>query len=370
MQAPSRITASLASAIGNMKGSSGASLVPATRRMRPVVEYPSPSMLCRRPTVTSSRAVIWFRVSVPVLSEQMAEVEPRVSTDRSRLTMAPFSARARVPPESSMVTTAGRPVGMAATARLMPTRKSVSKSSPRTRPSTMIRTRAAAAMIVISTVIWSSCLVSGVFSCSTPLSMAEMWPTSLAMPVSVTTISPRPRVTCEFMYAMSTRSPSGTSLPGTGSTRFGDRRALSGEPRLLDLQRRRHQDPAVRRHLVAGLEADDVPGDQVLGRDLDDLAVALDAGGDDQHLPQRGDALGGLALLVQAHHGVEHGQAEDDQPGRDVLERDDADDGRSDQDQLHQVAVLAQKRPPGGLLRLLGQLVRPVPLPPLAPRPN
>ncbi len=138
-------------------------------------------------------------MSVPVLSEQMAEVEPSVSTERSRLMMAPFSARARVPPESSMVTTAGSPVGMAATARLMPTRNRSSKSSPRTRPSTMISARAAAAMIVISTVIWSSCLVSGVFSCSTPLSIAEMWPTSLAMPVAVTTISPRPRVTCEFM---------------------------------------------------------------------------------------------------------------------------------------------------------------------------
>ena len=54
-------------------------------------------------------------------------------------------------------------------------------------------------MIVMITVIWSSCLVSGVFSCSTPLSIPEMWPTSLAIPVAVTTISPRPRVTCEFM---------------------------------------------------------------------------------------------------------------------------------------------------------------------------
>ena len=60
-------------------------------------------------------------------------------------------------------------------------------------------TSAAAAMIVISTVSWSSCLVSGVFSCSTPLSIPEMCPTSVAIPVAVTTISPRPRVTCEFM---------------------------------------------------------------------------------------------------------------------------------------------------------------------------
>ena len=113
------------------------------------------------------------------------------------------------------------------------------------------------------------------------------------------------------------------------------------------------------------------PGHQLLGRDLDELTVAADARRHDQHLAQRGDALGGLALLVQTHHGVDHGQADDDQPGRDVLQGDDADDRRADQHELHQVAVLAQERLPARLLGLLGQLVRPVPLPTLdAPRPR
>ena len=75
-------------------------------------------------------------------------------------------------------------------------------------------------MIVIRTVSWSSWRVSGVFSCWTWLSIPEIWPTSVDIPVPVTTISPRPRVTVEFMYAMSRRSPSGTSSPGTGSTAF------------------------------------------------------------------------------------------------------------------------------------------------------
>jgi hypothetical protein len=47
-------------------------------------------------------------VSVPVLSEQIAEVEPSVSTDRSRFTIAPFAASACVPSESIVVTTAGQ----------------------------------------------------------------------------------------------------------------------------------------------------------------------------------------------------------------------------------------------------------------------
>ena len=54
-------------------------------------------------------------------------------------------------------------------------------------------------MIVIRTVSWSSWRVSGVFSCWTPASIPEICPTSVAMPVPVTTISPRPRVTVEFM---------------------------------------------------------------------------------------------------------------------------------------------------------------------------
>ena len=54
-------------------------------------------------------------------------------------------------------------------------------------------------MIVISTVSWSSCRVSGVFSCWTWLSIPEICPTSVVIPVAVTTISPRPRVTVEFM---------------------------------------------------------------------------------------------------------------------------------------------------------------------------
>ena len=131
-------------------------------------------MLNRRPTTTNWRAVIWFKVSVPVLSEQMADVAPKVSTERSRLMMAPFVARSRVPKDRSIVTTAGRPVGIAEMARLIPTRKIWSKSSPRMRPSTTMKTSAAAAMIVMTTVSWSSCFVSGVFSCSTPLNIPEM----------------------------------------------------------------------------------------------------------------------------------------------------------------------------------------------------
>lgn len=56
-------------------------------------------------------------VSVPVLSEQMTEVQPRVSTEGRDLTIAFFLAIRRVPKAKQVVITAGRPSGMAATAK-------------------------------------------------------------------------------------------------------------------------------------------------------------------------------------------------------------------------------------------------------------
>lgn len=44
---------------------------------------------------------IWFVVRVPVLSEQMTEVHPRVSTDGRLLTIAFFLAILRVPKHNS-----------------------------------------------------------------------------------------------------------------------------------------------------------------------------------------------------------------------------------------------------------------------------
>jgi hypothetical protein len=57
--------------------------------------------------MVNSRAVILLSVNVPVLSEQIAETDPSVSTEGSRLTMALWLARTRVPIEYSVVTTVG-----------------------------------------------------------------------------------------------------------------------------------------------------------------------------------------------------------------------------------------------------------------------
>ena len=60
---------------------------------------------------------------MPVLSEQIADVAPSVSVERSRLTIALASASSRVPRERIVVTTAGRPVGIAAIANATATVK-------------------------------------------------------------------------------------------------------------------------------------------------------------------------------------------------------------------------------------------------------
>ena len=66
--------------------------------------------------VTNFTALIWFVVNVPVLSEQITEVHPKVSTDGSFLTIAFCFAIFLVPSAKHVVITAGKPSGIAATA--------------------------------------------------------------------------------------------------------------------------------------------------------------------------------------------------------------------------------------------------------------
>ena len=60
---------------------------------------------------------IWLVVKVPVLSEQITDVHPRVSTEGRDRTIEFFLAIRLVPKARQVVMTAGRPSGIAATAR-------------------------------------------------------------------------------------------------------------------------------------------------------------------------------------------------------------------------------------------------------------
>ena len=78
------------------------------------------------------------------MSVQICEVLPRVSTEASRLTIAPRRASRVVPMARVNATTAGSPSGIAATARETALTNSAAKSCPRTSPSTNTTTMTAA----------------------------------------------------------------------------------------------------------------------------------------------------------------------------------------------------------------------------------
>ncbi len=168
------------------------------------------------------------------------------------------------------------------------------------------------------------------------------------------------RVHVGHVYPVAERS----LVVGHGIDRLQDGHALAGEGRLLDLQRGRDEQTTIRRDLVTGLEEHDVTGNELLGRDFGHNTPAADVGPDHEHPLQRRDALRRLAFLIQAENRVGHRQAEDDEPGAELLKGDDADDRGAHEDELHQVAVLAHERVPTGLLVPLGEPVGAVRLAP------
>ena len=85
-------------------------------------------------------------VKVPVLSDAMISVEPSVSTAGNLRTIELRLARVVVPKERTMVTMAGSPSGIAATARATATIKPSNGCSPRTKTPTRKVTAAMATM--------------------------------------------------------------------------------------------------------------------------------------------------------------------------------------------------------------------------------
>jgi hypothetical protein len=139
---------------------------------------------------------------------------------------------------------------------------------------------------------------------------------------------------------------------------LGGGHALPGQRGLVDLQRGRRQQPPVRGHDIARLNRDDVPGNQLAGGDLRQLAVPPHPGLDDHHLLQGGDGRGGLPLLLQAHDRVVQRQQDQQQTGAELLERVQAADTGSEQHELHRVRVLAPERAPARLGPASGELIR------------
>src|SRR5664280_2240554 len=214
---PSRRAASLHSAIATRASWSGGTGSPSVERTCPLAVYPSPLTVNVRSAACSTRAVIWLRVSVPVLSVQMCEVQPSVSTAASRLTIAPWRASRVAPMARVNATTAGRPSGMVATARDTAVRNSSVNDWPRSSPRTKTTSTTAPASAVSVRASWSIWRCSGVRSDLAPASNPAMAPIWVPVPVAVTTKTARPRVTMVFMKTMSMRSASGVPESATAA---------------------------------------------------------------------------------------------------------------------------------------------------------
>ena len=89
---------------------------PPSCRTWPSFAYPSPVIWYVESAVTADTTIISMSVSVPVLSEQIRETEPRVSTAGRRRMMAWRWAMRCTPMASVIVISAGNPSGMAETA--------------------------------------------------------------------------------------------------------------------------------------------------------------------------------------------------------------------------------------------------------------
>ncbi len=172
-----------------------------------------PETVYRSVGVSTSTAVIWFIVRVPVLSELIAEVNARVSTDGSSFTMAFRCARLRLPTERIAWVTVGSASGMAAMASETALTNRTSQAWSRLRPRANITIMVSPAAPVIHRVRRSSSRVSGGTSFSVTESMPEILPSSVSAPVPVTTTRPLPWVTGVFMNAMLVRSPGGGRRP-------------------------------------------------------------------------------------------------------------------------------------------------------------
>ena len=189
-------------------------------RTSPRGSNPSPSTSYSSPPANRTRTFISPFVRVPVLSEQITVAAPSASTADSFRTRA-FRRTIRWTPRARLIVTiAGRPSGIAATARLTAVRKSSSVFPGSSRNPT---TKTSA---LIPRIITPSCFPRraswrwrGVSVFSTCWTIPAIFPSWVFIPVAMTTPFPRPASTRVPMYAMFRRSARNV-LGGSGAMPF------------------------------------------------------------------------------------------------------------------------------------------------------
>ena len=105
--------------IVNNNSSSFESIFLFSQKKSPFVMYPLPLTSITLSFAYIFLTVIWFFVNVPVLSTHITSVLPKVSTEGSFLTKTFLFIIFWTPKAKEIVTTAGKPSGIAATAKLI-----------------------------------------------------------------------------------------------------------------------------------------------------------------------------------------------------------------------------------------------------------
>ena len=141
------------------------------------------------------------------MSEQITVTEPRVSTLGSRRTNALRATIRWRPMASTSVTTAGRPSGTAATARLTDRISTSSRPPPRPISSRKITPTTTRQTMISSRPSSPSRRCSGVNSGSDCDSRLAIRPSSVCMPVWVTTATAWPAATTVPAWTIVARSP-------------------------------------------------------------------------------------------------------------------------------------------------------------------
>ena len=134
------------------------------------------------------RTVISLRVRVPVLSVQMTDVAPSVSTAGSLRITALRPAMRWTPIAKVMVMTAGRPSGITPTATATTAISASSQAKSRTSTAKANNRTAAPSMAQVKRLAkWLICRSNGVVSVSTPPSNPLICPIWVRAPVATTT---------------------------------------------------------------------------------------------------------------------------------------------------------------------------------------
>ncbi len=254
---------------------------------------------------------IRFSVSVPVLSVQITEAEPSVSTALSRFTSAPRRASIATPTASESVIVGSSPSGTLATIRPIVKLKASFSGRPATsQPIGRNARPAATATAAISHATRRTCASSGLGSASTRSVSAAIRPSSVCMPVRKTSAFASPPTQVE---PLKTRSRASISGPGRVAqvSRAVDRLRLAGQGREVDVERAL-EEPGVRRDPVALRRASRTsPGTSSDAANLSPAAVPDHGRLLREVAPERLHRPLGLALLGEGERGVQEDDRDD-----------------------------------------------------------